>query len=54
MSDIIPVVNADKEQSEKGNNLITNIVGKVDDLISYSVNTHYGHITLVLLAASLK
>ncbi|EAS65204.1 NADH-quinone oxidoreductase subunit B [Photobacterium angustum] len=36
MSDIIQTVNVDNSSNEKGNNIITNIVGKVDDLISYS------------------
>lgn len=36
MSDIIPVVDTGKEQGDKSNNFMTNLVGKVDDLVSYS------------------
>lgn len=36
MSDIIPVNNRDNSQANKSNNLMTNVIGKVDELVAYS------------------
>ena len=54
MSDIIQTVNVDNSSNEKGNNIITNIVGRLMILASTAGSIRSGLTTLGLLAVSLK